>query len=74
MDNIDKAVEVAKIKGLLNGIRNGIVDIKFNCAVDNVEKTYSKLMDLMPYVEEIDNICAEVKREMYPTSEEAELI
>lgn len=54
---MDKKVEVSKMKGLLDSIVRELHSIKFNLAEDNCEKTYSKMMNLMPYVNEMERLC-----------------
>lgn len=54
---MDKKVEVSKMKGLLDSIVRELHNIKFNLAEDNCEKTYSKMMNLMPYVNEMERLC-----------------
>lgn len=60
---MDKKIAVSEIKGLLNSIRLGVVDIEFNCAVDNVKETYKKMVNLLIYANEIERICNDIYEE-----------
>lgn len=57
---IDKKVEVPKMKGLIDSINMELYRIKINLAEDNCEKTYSKMVGLMPYVNEIEKLCNDI--------------
>lgn len=54
---MDKKIEVSKQKGLLDSIIRELYSIKINLAEDNCEKTYSKMMKLIPYVNEMERLC-----------------
>lgn len=69
---IDRKIEVSKQKGLLDSIVRELRSIKFNLAEDNCEKTYSKMLDLMPYVNEMERLCNNIYTEENPESKEGD--
>lgn len=56
-------IEAAKVKGLLNTLSNKLTRMELDCTFDNVEKTYGKIVELMPYVREIETICNDIYEE-----------
>ena len=60
---ITRKVEAAKVRGLLSTLSNKLIRMELDCTFDNVEKTYGKIVDLMPYVKEIETICNDIYEE-----------
>lgn len=54
-------LEVEKVKGLIMGARNELLDIHCNLAIDNLRDVSEKLDSVYEYFKEIDKICANVK-------------